>query len=84
MNSDGTPKLGHPVLLCGFSGYYKNKILVHSLGKLLTYGHQICKAGAPDTCVITERFTPGLTYFCKNPILGQIGTQIVIAAHRDL
>jgi len=53
---------------------------VLSLGKLLTYGHQICTVAASDICTPNDRFTSALTYFqgqrdrnVKNLILVQLG-----------
>jgi len=36
---------------------------LHYLCKLLTYGHQICTAGATGMNAPTDRFTSSLTYF---------------------
>jgi len=48
-------------------------------------------ADACVICAILDSLTPSLTYFlnsagskCKNPILGQMGGQIVTAAHKTL
>ena len=38
---------------------------------LLTYGHQICIAGASDVVAPTDRFTVGLTYFPGFNYMGQ-------------
>jgi len=62
-----------------FLGHRRKNLYMHYLCKLLTYGHQICTAGASDVDAPTDRFIPGLTYFpgsqgstCKNQVFGPL------------
>jgi len=77
MNTDHTPEIDHPDLLC--LGHQRIYLYVYYFCKLLTYSHKIC---ASDMFAPTFRFTPDLAYFwgygskCEKTLLVSYGGTI--------